>query len=125
MPAVGSSRCVPQNTPRKRGAPETRRWQAEGSPRNWAKSCVHGRTRCVPTWWNEGTFANTKPVEGEMKGQRCLVTGGAGFIGSHTVDLLLQRGYDVRILDDLQDRVHPTGRPSWVSKDAQFLQGDV
>ena len=37
---------------------------------------------------------------------RVLVTGGAGFIGSHTVDLLLARGYEVRILDNLQAPVH-------------------
>lgn len=33
---------------------------------------------------------------------RALVTGGAGFIGSHTVDLLVTKGYEVRILDNLQ-----------------------
>ena len=33
---------------------------------------------------------------------RVLVTGEAGFIGSHTVDLLLEKGYEVRILDNLQ-----------------------
>lgn len=54
-----------------------------------------------------------------------LVTGGAGFIGSHTVDLLLERGYRVRILDSLQPRVHPHGKPSWVPKEAEFIQGDV
>lgn len=54
-----------------------------------------------------------------------LVTGGAGFIGSHTVDLLLQRGYRVRILDNLQPRVHPHGKPSWVPADAEFIHGDV
>lgn len=56
---------------------------------------------------------------------RVLVTGGAGFIGSHTVDLLLRRGYDVRILDSLQRRVHPTGRPPWVPDEARFIHGDV
>src|SRR6266567_1110807 len=56
---------------------------------------------------------------------RVLVTGGAGFIGSHTVDLLLSRGYDVRIVDVLQPRVHPQGRPAYVSDDAEFIQGDV
>ncbi|HVS84905.1 MAG TPA: NAD-dependent epimerase/dehydratase family protein [Gaiellaceae bacterium] len=56
---------------------------------------------------------------------RVLVTGGAGFIGSHTVDLLLERGYDVRILDSLQPRVHPNGKPPWLPADAEFLQGDV
>jgi len=55
----------------------------------------------------------------------CLVTGGAGFIGSYTVDLLLQKGYQVRILDNLQPRVHPRGKPSWVPPEAEFIQGDV
>jgi dTDP-L-rhamnose 4-epimerase len=59
------------------------------------------------------------------RGDLILVTGGAGFIGSHTVDLLLERGYRVRILDILQPRVHPKGRPSWVPAAAEFLQGDV
>ncbi len=54
-----------------------------------------------------------------------LVTGGAGFIGAHTVDLLLELGYDVRILDSLQRRVHPGGLPPWVPPEAHFMQGDV
>jgi len=58
-------------------------------------------------------------------GCRILVTGGAGFIGSHTVDLLLERGYRVRVLDNLQPRVHPNGKPPWVLSDAEFIQGDV
>src|ERR1700716_1200355 len=48
------------------------------------------------------------------RGARVLVTGGAGFIGSHTVDLLLNRGYRVRILDNLQPRGHPRGKPECV-----------
>ena len=56
---------------------------------------------------------------------RVLVTGGAGFIGSHTVDLLLAKGYEVRILDNLQPRVHPRGKPPWLPGEAEFIQGDV
>jgi dTDP-L-rhamnose 4-epimerase len=54
-----------------------------------------------------------------------LVTGGAGFIGSHTVDRLLKLGYDVRILDNLQKPVHLKGKPDYISKDAEFILGDV
>jgi len=56
---------------------------------------------------------------------KVLVTGGAGFIGSHTVDLLLQRGYEVTILDSLQARVHPRGKPPWVPDEVNFIEGDV
>ncbi len=57
--------------------------------------------------------------------KRILVTGGAGFIGSHTVDLLLKRGYQVRILDALQERVHPHGWPSYLPEDVEKVKGDV
>ncbi len=56
---------------------------------------------------------------------RVLVTGGAGFIGSHTVDALLGKGYTVRVLDSLQDRVHPRGRPDYLPAEAEFIVGDV
>ncbi len=54
-----------------------------------------------------------------------LVTGGAGFIGSHTVDLLLARGYRVRVLDNLQPRVHPHGWPAWLPAEVERMAGDV
>ena len=56
---------------------------------------------------------------------KLLVTGGAGFIGSHTVDLLLKKGYEVRILDSLQQRVHPNGKPKYITSNVEFIQGDV
>jgi dTDP-L-rhamnose 4-epimerase len=56
---------------------------------------------------------------------KVLVTGGAGFVGSHTVDLLLERGYDVRILDNLQPRVHPRGKPDYLPLAAELIEGDV
>jgi dTDP-L-rhamnose 4-epimerase len=54
-----------------------------------------------------------------------LVTGGAGFIGSHTVDALLQAGFNVRILDNLQKGVHPRGIPGYINPRAEFVKGDV
>ncbi|MDO8281310.1 MAG: NAD-dependent epimerase/dehydratase family protein [Thermodesulfovibrionia bacterium] len=54
-----------------------------------------------------------------------LVTGGAGFIGSHTVDRLIGKGHKVRILDNLQKPVHLKGRPDYINKDAEFVLGDV
>lgn len=55
-----------------------------------------------------------------------LVTGGAGFIGSHTVDLLLKKGHRVRILDSLTPPVHIDGQlPAYVPRDAEFVRGDV
>ena len=56
---------------------------------------------------------------------RILVTGGAGFIGSHNVDAFLEKGHNVRILDNLQKPVHLYGKPPWIPKDAEFILGDV
>lgn len=57
--------------------------------------------------------------------KKILVTGGAGFIGSHTVELLLKKNYSVRILDALQERVHPHGWPNYLPSEVEKLKGDV
>ncbi|MFY9579258.1 MAG: NAD-dependent epimerase/dehydratase family protein [Gaiellaceae bacterium] len=54
-----------------------------------------------------------------------LVTGGAGLIGSHIVDLVLERGQSVRILDNLDAQTHPNGRPAWIPAEAEFVEGDI
>lgn len=56
---------------------------------------------------------------------RVLVTGGAGFIGSHLVDRFLQHGYEVRILDSLEAKVHPNGRPNYIPQEVEFIQASV
>ncbi|MFC1816359.1 NAD-dependent epimerase/dehydratase family protein [Thermodesulfobacteriota bacterium] len=54
-----------------------------------------------------------------------LVTGGAGFIGSHTTDALIENGHYVRILDNLQKTIHPKGKPKYLNPQADFILGDV
>ena len=54
-----------------------------------------------------------------------LVTGGAGFIGSHLVDALVERGHSVRILDSLVSQVHQNGSPEHLNPEAEFIRGDV
>jgi len=57
---------------------------------------------------------------------KALITGGAGFIGSHTADLLLSKGYSVRVLDSLEPPVHPDRRkPDYLPDDVEFILGDV
>jgi dTDP-L-rhamnose 4-epimerase len=56
---------------------------------------------------------------------RILVTGGAGFIGSHTTDRLVELGHDVVVLDALTAPVHRDGRPSYLTPGAELWVGDV
>jgi dTDP-L-rhamnose 4-epimerase len=60
-----------------------------------------------------------------MKGKRVLVTGGAGFVGSHTADALLEAGNQVRIFDNLSPQVHQDGKSTYIPEDAEFVLGDV
>jgi dTDP-L-rhamnose 4-epimerase len=56
---------------------------------------------------------------------KTLVTGGAGLIGSHIVDLLIKKGHQVRILDNLAKPTHLRGKPDWIPPEAEFIQGDI
>ena len=60
-----------------------------------------------------------------MKARRVLITGGAGFVGSHTADALLNAGHEVRIFDNLTSQVHQGGVNSYIPKDSEFILGDI
>ena len=61
--------------------------------------------------------------------RKVLVTGGAGFVGSHTVDKLVDRGYEVRVYDNLDSQVHPGLQnnqwPEYINQKAEYVFGDI
>ena len=60
-----------------------------------------------------------------MEKLNILVTGGAGFIGSHLVDALIDKGHNVRILDSLVEQVHGSEPPAHLNRQAEFTRADV
>ncbi|MHA1838407.1 MAG: SDR family NAD(P)-dependent oxidoreductase [Candidatus Ranarchaeia archaeon] len=59
--------------------------------------------------------------------EKILVTGGAGFIGSHTADLLIEHGYHVTIFDNLEPQVYGEDKklPDYVNSSVTFIYGDI
>jgi len=62
-----------------------------------------------------------------MGSNRILITGGAGFVGSHLADELLAHGHRVRALDNLSPQVHGenAGRPDYLAPEVELIVGDV
>jgi dTDP-L-rhamnose 4-epimerase len=69
----------------------------------------------------------TGAQSGDGKGMHILITGGAGFIGSHLADELVRHGHRVRVLDNLSAQVHGDAgvRPPYLSHDVELVRGDV
>src|SRR5271166_179825 len=76
-----------------------------------------------------GQRLNEQSMSLTPRKRRALVTGGAGLIGSHIVDLLQAQGWSVRILDNLEPQTHRDGKPPWlqaaVQNGAEFVEGDM
>jgi len=60
-----------------------------------------------------------------MTKKKVLITGGAGFVGSHLADALIKAGHHVRVFDNLSPQVHGSEVPSYLSPDAEFILGDI
>jgi dTDP-L-rhamnose 4-epimerase len=65
-------------------------------------------------------------INAVKKTGQVAVIGGAGFIGSHLVDRLVQNGYATRVIDNLEPLVHPSGQPpGYLNPKAEFIRQDV
>jgi dTDP-L-rhamnose 4-epimerase len=83
---------------------------------------AHRQGRRAP---RRGRARRARP-ERVLSGESILITGGAGFIGSHLADTLLAQGPRVRALDDLTPQVHGTvDRPAYLAADVELVRGDV
>jgi dTDP-L-rhamnose 4-epimerase len=60
-----------------------------------------------------------------MSSKQILITGGAGFVGSHLADLLLSEGHAVRVLDNLTPQVHGGQVPGYLSREVELIVGDM
>ncbi len=60
-----------------------------------------------------------------MSAKKILITGGAGFVGSHLADALLAAGHDVRVFDNLAPQVHGTRIPAYLPAEIELIEGDM
>lgn len=72
----------------------------------------------------DNSVQSSKEVRGAGVPSHVLVTGGAGFIGSHIVDELISIGVEVTVLDNLDPAAH-VERPRYLHPKARFVEGDV
>jgi len=98
------------------------------NPSNANQSIQTNEKFCDPFFFENPQFApqvGTKSTD--LLKDLVLITGGAGFIGSHTADALIREGYRVRILDCLDPQVHGLNRqfPSYLNSNIERIRGDI
>ena len=89
---------------------------------------MNNRGELPNCWIGLVAYCGETVVHGSITmGKRILITGGAGFIGSHLADELLGAGYEVRVLDCLASQVHgkERARPSYLDSEVELISGDV
>src|SRR5436190_11081356 len=113
--AAESSRAGGGRVRRVDGAPAQSSQSNGPTHRGGEPPCHPGRARAPDARRNQSM------------GKHVLITGGAGFIGSHLSDELLRQGYRVRALDDLCPQVHGAARrrPAYLDPDVDLMVGDV
>ena len=126
--AGGARRCSPTRPTRSRSP--TRSCGPAG--RRPSGCAPPGLARAAEFTWAataERTLAVYRDVYArageERRTMRVLVTGGAGFIGSHTCDRLVELGHDVVVLDALTAPVHRDGEPCYLTPGVELFVGDV
>lgn len=100
--------------------PTPRKYRPDGARRP-SGSWTHERQQ--PTGIRDDSGSR---LDRETMPRTVLITGGAGFIGSHLADDLLAAGHRVRVLDRLSPQVHPDGeRPGYLDPEVELITGDV
>src|SRR5438046_10548199 len=93
------------------------------TPGNFWQTSLHGKNcsgaLCAPI-----CGGRTPPLQAIMA-KRALVSGGAGLIGSHVVDLLVSQGRNVRAMDNLEQSTNRSGKPALLSSTAYFNEGQI
>ena len=76
----------------------------------------------IPEFQTTGPADTTADSDNEGPKQHVLVTGGAGFIGSHIVDQLVAEGHHVTVMDNLDPAAHAV-QPDYLNAGARYLTG--